>query len=236
MKNLILIVAAALALAIGGYWLFTKSAEAPAAVSDPDNNENAPRDESVAVMETGRYSADVSKSIITWQAGKPAIAGYVHTGQFNLQSGSVDLTDRELSGEFVVDINSLRLTSLGGGKAGQESALEGHLKSQGFFDAANHPTATFRITDVSPKVLPGPGQTDYTASGELTMKGETRPVTFPAKVAVAGEGEVWLTAALEIDRTEWGINFGSAKFTDRITDQIIGDTVTLGLSIKLNKQ
>src|SRR5690606_28201574 len=121
--------------------------------------------ESVATMEPGTYRADATASTITWQAGKPAIAGYVHTGTFALQGGSVNLTDSELTGEFVVDVNSLKMTSLGGGKAGQESTLEGHLKGNGFFDVANYPTATFRVIDVSPKVLPGPTQTEYTATG-----------------------------------------------------------------------
>src|SRR5690606_19721670 len=105
----------------------------------------------------------------------------------------------------------------GGGKAGQESTLEGHLKGNGFFDVANYPTATFRVIDVSPKVLPGPTQTEYTASGELTMKGQTNNVAFPMRVVVGENGEVWMYATLDLDRTKWGINFGSATIADRIT-------------------
>ena len=100
---------------------------------------------------------------------------------------------------------------------------------------ANNPTATFTITDVEPKVLPGPDQAEYTATGNLTLKGETKPVTFPIKVVAESESEVWMTASLPLDRTEWGISFCSAKVVGAVTDQVIGDTVNLDLVVKLTK-
>lgn len=191
--------------------------------------------ESRTTMETGTYEASTEDSAVYWQAGKPAIVGYVHTGKFQVDSGAVVLTDGDLSGEIVIDINSLKVTSLGGGKEGQESTLEEHLKSDRFFDTEAYPTATFTITDVSPKVLPGPGNSDYTATGELTLKGKTNSVDFPMKVLVANENEVWMTAELTIDRTLWGIDFGSATVADKITENIIGDEVKLDLVMKLEK-
>lgn len=191
--------------------------------------------QSVMEMETGTYSIDTSDSAIAWSAGKPAIAGYIHNGTFSLDSGSVNLTESEITGEFVVDINSLKVTSLGGGKAGQESSLEGHLKGERFFDAETYSTATFVITDVSPKVLPGPSMQDYTATGELTLKGQTKEITFPMQVFVVSENEIWVEADIALNRTEWGISFGSASVAEEITENIIGDTVNLDLSVKLTK-
>src|SRR5690606_15202178 len=141
----------------------------------------------------------------------------------------------ELTGEFIIDVDSLDMVSLGGGKAGQESILEGHLKGERFFDTANYPTAKFTITDVEPKVLPGPDHSDYTATGQLTIKGQTNEISFPMKVVVDDKGEVWVTAQLEIDRTKWGIDFGSASIAEEITENIIGDEVKLDLKVKLGK-
>lgn len=200
-----------------------------------ENSEEMDTMESVQVMETGTYSADTSESVIRWRAGKPAISGYIHNGTFSLESGEVSLTDSELSGTFVVDMDSIALTSLGGGKAGQESTLEGHLKGERFFDTETYPTATFTITDVTPEVLPSPEQSEYTATGELTMKGQTNNVTFPIDVTVLSDSEVLMTASLPLDRTEWGIEFGSAKVVEVITDQVIGDTVTLEVELVLTK-
>ncbi len=192
-------------------------------------------EESVATMEPGSYTVATSDSIVAWQAGKPAISGYVHTGTFTVQSGEIELTDESLSGEFVLDIDSLKVTSLGGGKVGQESLLESHLKAEGFFDVENHPTATFVISDVSPKILPGPDNIEYTASGELTLKGKTNSVSFPMKVVVKEDNEVWMYASLTIDRTLWGVSAGSATVVDRITENIIGDDVVIDIEMKLVK-
>lgn len=232
MKNIILILIVLLLIG-GGYWFVSNKAETPVQVEEGQSE--ATLMESETEMEVGNYSADTSASSITWQAGKPAISGYVHTGTFAIKSGEVVLTETSLTGEFVIDVNSLKITSLGGGKAGQESALEGHLKSGGFFDSNNYPTATFKITDVSPKILPSPEQSDYVAKGELTLKGQTHVTDVPMRVVVAGNGDVTMSAELAIDRTLWGVNFGSAKVVDRITDQVIGDTVNLNLVVKLVK-
>jgi polyisoprenoid-binding protein YceI len=243
MKN-ILIIVAILAVAGAGIWFYLSSrdsANVDATVTENQADESADTNlqgvpaRSTTTMETGTYAADTSISSILWQAGKPAISGYVHHGNFSLESGEIVLTDGELSGEFVVDMDSLKVTSLGGGKAGQESTLEGHLKSDRFFDATVHPTATFTITDVEPKTLPGPDHSDYTATGELTLKGQTKAISFPIKVIVVSENETWVTASLPLDRTEWGIDFGSSKVAEAVTDQIIGDTVELDLVVKLTK-
>lgn len=241
MQKVFIAVGAAILL-FGGIWIYSSWSGNGAAVSP--NGEGPVSGgitmttvpvKSAKTMETGTYEADIRDSSIDWEAGKPAIAGYVHHGTFSLQSGAVTLADERLTGEFVIDITSLEVTSLGGGKAVQESALEGHLKGERFFDVANNPTATFKIVDVSPKVLPGPERSDYEATGELTMKGQTHEVTFPMKVVVSENDEVRVTADLEIDRTKWGIDFGSASVADKITENIIGDDVKLELDVILMK-
>ncbi len=235
MKIFVLVI---LLVIVGGamYWFYVQPKEESLEVTSSEElAETTDERISVASMETGTYVADKNESTISWQAGKPAISGYVHNGNFKLDSGSINLTDEDLTGEFVIDVNSLKVTSLGGGKAGQESVLEGHLKGQGFFNTAEFPTATFKIVGISPKVLPGPGNTNYTASGELTMKGVTNSLEFPARVIVEEDGDVWLFAEFDLDRTTWGISMGSAKIVERITDQIIGDAVNLSLAIKLTK-
>lgn len=236
MKNLVIVLGVGVVLLGAAFYFFSINDEEQLANT---NNDIEAREEvsqeSVATMEPGVYTADSSNSTVAWKAGKPAISGYVHTGTFNVQSGEINLTEESLSGEFVLDMNSLKVTSLGGGKAGQESMLESHLKAEGFFDVESHPTATFVINDVSPKVLPGPDNTEYTASGELTLKGRTNDVSFPMRVIVAENNEVWMSASLTLDRTLWGVSAGSATIADRITENIIGDDVVIDIEMKLTK-
>lgn len=232
MKNVVIILGVVIVLLGGTFYFLANNNEEQLVTS---NTEAETAEESVATMEPATYSADTNDSVITWQAGKPAISGYVHTGTFKVQTGEIELTNESLRGDFTLDMNSLKVTSLGGGKAGQESLLEGHLKAEGFFDTENFPTATFTISDVSPKVLPGPDSAEYTASGELTLKGKTNDVSFPMKVIVGEDGEVWMYASLTIDRTLWGVSAGSATIADRITENIIGDDVSIDIEMKLVK-
>jgi len=240
MKNILLVGGILVVVGLVGWYFWSGGVEVTN-LNTPQNNTVENQDskmttrDSVMEMKTGTYVANTDESQIAWEAGKPAIAGYVHKGAFYLDSGSINLTNSEITGEFVVDIDSLKVTSLGGGKVGQESALESHLKGERFFDTEQYPTATFVITDVSPKVLPGPNAQSYTATGKLTMKGQTNDVTFPMKVTVASENEVWVEGDIELDRTKWGISFGSASIAEEITNNIIGDTVNINLSVKLTK-
>src|SRR3989344_1997660 len=237
MQKIVIVIAAIVVVLGGGYWFINRDSVSESTTSNEEIS-NTPEitEESVTTLDTGTYKVDEEQSTITWQAGKPAITGYVHTGKFSLADGSeFVVADQSLAGEVTVDMNSLDMVSLGGGKAGQESTLECHLKGERFFDVETYPTATFRVTDISPKVLPGPDNIEYTATGELTMKGVTKTINFPIKVFVASKAEAWMTAQFSLDRTEWGLTAGSAKVAEAITEQIIGDTVTLDLSVRLIK-
>lgn len=232
MRNVIIVLTVLLVLGGGVYW-YTNSATD--ATKSAETGQEAVAT-STDTLETGTYKVVEDESTVTWQAGKPAISGYVHTGRFSLASGgSFNVTDSSITGSTDIDINSLEIVSLGGGKDGQESTLEGHLKGEGFFNASVYPTATFKVTDITPHKLPGPDQTDYTATGELTLKGKTETITFPIKVSVTDPNEAVLKANFTIDRTRWGIDYGSASVAGKVTNQIIGDDVTLNLSVKLRK-
>ena len=79
--------------------------------------------------------------------------------------------------------------------------LDRHLVSEDFFFAAKFPKATF----VSQKIVAGgtDGAT-HTLTGDLTMRGVTRSVTFPATMALTPKA-FSANAEFTIDRTQWGI-------------------------------
>jgi polyisoprenoid-binding protein YceI len=76
-----------------------------------------------------------------------------------------------------------------------------HLRSGDFFAADAFPHITFGVDGVQPS---GDG---VTVAGKLTVRGRTRPLTFPARVSVAGPGEVWLDAEVRVDRAEFGLTW-----------------------------
>jgi polyisoprenoid-binding protein YceI len=69
----------------------------------------------------------------------------------------------------------------------------------GFLDAARYPTIRFQLTSIEA------GQGDrYTARAQVTMKGRTRPVSFPVELSTDG-ARTRLTGAFTVDRTDFGI-------------------------------
>jgi polyisoprenoid-binding protein YceI len=75
-----------------------------------------------------------------------------------------------------------------------------HLRSADFFDIATHPHLTFTVDGVSPE---GDG---VRVSGNLTVRGQTRPASFNAKAATA-DGEVTLNGELQVNRADFGLKW-----------------------------
>lgn len=76
-----------------------------------------------------------------------------------------------------------------------------HLRSADFFDSDNHPDITFTAGDIQPS---GHG---VTVAGALTIRGRTRPLSFDATTSVPGDGEVWLDAAVRVNRADFDITW-----------------------------
>ena len=88
-----------------------------------------------------------------------------------------------------------------------------HLRSADFFDSDTHPQITFRVDRITPS---SPG---VTVTGALTIRDRTRPVSFDARASVV-EGEVWLDAEVQVDRSDFGLTWnqlGAASMKNTIT-------------------
>ena len=119
-------------------------------------------------------------------------------------------------------------------KAGEgKEDLEGHLKTGDFFETEKFPTGQFVIT----KVAPASGQPNVThnITGNLTLKGVTKSVTFPANVIAAGNKISAVTPAFKINRTEWGIKYGSGLLGTP-ADKIIHDEIALVVNLQATER
>ena len=157
--------------------------------------------------------------------------GKNHPGYFSLSSGKVKLADGKLTGgDFVININSLVLDQK---EEMFQTKLLGHLLSPDFFEASKYPDAKFEVTSVEPYT---PNESDtsvvaganYKVSGNLTLKGITKNITFPAKIETS-ENSFSALANFTIDRTLWGIKYGNDK---SLKDKFISEVVTISLDIK----
>lgn len=214
-----------IALAIGAFMLWNpEPSNAPGAGTSGEVSDG----EAMAAQD-GTYTVVPEESKVTWSGKKPLIDGYVNTGTIGVTEGTITVADGTGSGQFTLDMNTLTVSETKA-KPGQESTLAGHLKSDRWFDVGVHPTATFVITDVAEGA-----NTDttfrYDVTGDLTLKGQTHEVTFPATIYETSDGTLYASANFEIDRTQWGITSGSSAFFENLADNAISDMVALSFSL-----
>ena len=182
----------------------------------------------VAMAETPKKGAkkavtlavDTKASKINWLAKK--VTGQ-HEGTINLTSGSLVANGMKVTGgEFVIDMKSIVCTDIT--DAEYNKKFIGHITTGDFFEEEKFPTSTFKITKVDGTNL----------TGDLTLHGVTKSITFPAKVSMVG-GKATATASIPVDRTDFGVKYGSKKFFDSIGDKAIDDVFNLNISLVAGK-
>lgn len=236
MKKIILLLI--LVIVIGGWYQYSN--KTPATVSESVSNTNENENKAVTtpegerrVVTAGTYAVDTTRSIVNWSGKKPLISGYINSGTIMMENGSIVVGETEATGNFLIDMNTLKV-GLTATKPNQETKLEEHLKSERWFDVVANPTANFKITSVS-KSADSDTTFNYTIDGELTMKGQTHSVSFPATIYQTEDGTLIAKAATEIDRTKWGVTSGSGSFFDNLADNVIDDMIALSFSIEARK-
>ncbi len=140
------------------------------------------------------------------------------------------VSEDSATGFFTIDMNTLSV-GLTATKPGKEGALEKHLKTDDFFDVETYPTATFAIKSVTPASEP----MTYTLTGDLTMKGKTNELSFPATIYLNDEGKLIAEASFEFDRTKWDITYNSGNFFQDLGNNLIDDMVAMRLTLVAEK-
>lgn len=164
-----------------------------------------------------KVEVKTNESRVTWKAYK--VTGS-HTGTVALESGDLVFDNGTLTGgEFVVDMTSITCTDLEGE---YKEKLEGHLKSDDFFSVGSHQTSKLVFTDIK-----ATGKNSYEVTGDLTIKGITKPITFD--VSVYGSKA---TATLKVDRAQYDVRYGSGSFFDNLGDKTIYDEFDLVVDLQ----
>lgn len=173
-------------------------------------------------VETTNYTVITDKSTVTWKGFKPTES---HDGTIAMSKGVLSLTDNNLvGGKFKIDMNSIVVLDIPADNE-YNGKLVGHLKAPDFFDVEKFPTALFEITEVVKK------GDKVSVSGNLTIKGITKNITFPAKVSQANGFVTFKSDLFKIDRTEFGIQYNSGKFFENLKDKLIDDLVEISFDI-----
>jgi len=163
---------------------------------------------------------DVANSTIKWTGYKPTGS---HTGTISLQSGELKMEEGKLSGgSFIAEMSTIK-DSDGSAK------LEGHLKSEDFFDVATYATAKFEIT----RTEINDGKTLVT--GNMTIKGITKQIAFPAVISENGDSVVLTSETFQINRTDFNVKYKSKSFFNDLKEKFINDKFDLQVTIVASK-
>ncbi len=125
----------------------------------------------------------------------------VFTGHFTIKDGAPVGNDHKV----VIDMTST---------FADDEKLTGHLKSADFFDIEKFPESTFDVTGIKKD-----SETAYTVSGNFTLHGQTKNISFPATVSQNG-GAVKIDAKFDVNRKDFGIVY-PGKVDDLIRDNVV---------------
>jgi polyisoprenoid-binding protein YceI len=180
--------------------------------SRPANQSNSPAPGGDAVKGEG-LSITPSNSTITFVGSK--VTGK-HQGGFTMFSGTVDLVNgkpEESSVTIEIDANTI---------FSDDAKLTDHLKSADFFDVAKFPKASFKSTRIEPGARP---PDNYMVTGDLDLHGQTKSITFPAKIEVT-DADVTVKAGFRINRKDFGMVYTGPA------DNLIRNDVSILLDVK----
>lgn len=198
--------------------------EAPAAEAATEETvevtEEATAEEEVAGE---AYTVNVEESTIGWYGNKAIVEGE-HNGNVSLKSGELIIAEGAIvGGSFVIDMNTITNEDLEDEE--MNAKLVGHLKADDFFAVEENPEASLVIKSVEGENV----------TADVTIKGITKEVTFPATLSEE-EGVVTADAEIAVNRTEFGIKYGSKNFfADLVDEYVISDEIKLTVSLTATK-
>lgn len=157
----------------------------------------------------GTYQVDPNHTQVTWEVNHMGFS--MLQGQFGAQGGSITLDPKKPAAtkvDVTFAVDELSVTA---------APFAKHLKSADFFDAAQYPTARFVSTSVTPR-----GNMRATMTGNLTIKGMTKPVTLDVTFVGAGTNpmskktNVGFTATGTIKRSDFGVGAYAPVVSDNV--------------------
>ena len=168
------------------------------------------------------FIIDTKETVVAWKGS--SVEG-AHTGYVYISKGELMIENGQLMGGTVeVDMSTIE-----GDDHRSDNNLIKHLKDPDFFDVKKFPFSTIAITRVE-----STNNENKTVTGNLTIKGITHPITFPARIEVKS-GIVKANGKLVIDRTKWDVRYNSGKFYDNLADKTISDSIEFNIKIVAKK-
>ena len=149
-------------------------------------------------------------------------------GRFPAVSGAATIAERPQDSTLEVEIDANSIDT-------QDDTRDAHMRSDDFFGVEEHPTITFAST----AVRPGQGENQWQVDGDLTIRGNTRPVTVEVEFLGAsldpwGNLRIGFSGVVpEVDREQWGLVWNSPLETGGF---LLSKSVRLEIEAELVKK
>jgi len=148
-------------------------------------------------------------------------------GHFNVLRGQLDIDEQNPANSWVdaeIDVVSINT---------HNEQRDMHLRTGDFFKTDTYPTITFKSTRVEQV-----GDQDYKVTGDLTMHGVTRSVTFTVEYSgqsnMVGAGpRVGLQARTKINRKDFNLSYGAIVEAGNVA---LGEVVTIEIALEANQK
>ena len=182
------------------------------------------------VNEVAKATAyNLGTSTIAWRGFK-SFVNDEHVGNISISDGSFNVSEgKVVGGVVIIDMNSIENTDIESEK--KRGYLEGHLKSQAFFFVDSFPTAQFEIVNI--KETEG-SPTNSNVIGNLTIRGITHSIEFPANILVDDETVRFTAPTFGIDRTKWGVKYhdrDDASIAGSLKEKLIDHSIELNFDL-----
>jgi len=168
------------------------------------------------------FKANTETSVLNWKGFKPTSE---HYGTVNVKNGFFTVKDAQIvSGEFEIDMTSIIDLDMDADSE-YNAKLVNHLKNEDFFNVEKYPEASFKVVKTEAKG-------DKTImTGDLTIKGITHSVSFPASVKIDGNKLYVKSETFKIDRSKWNIKYKSKSFFSDLEDNFIYNDIELSFTV-----
>ncbi|WP_035068388.1 YceI family protein [Nitratidesulfovibrio termitidis] len=175
------------------------------------------------VMPDGRYALDAAASVIRWTGRNDNGA---HHGTVNCAGGTLAFSRGRGTGDLRMDMRTIRDLDIADDAL--RPVLEAHLASDDFFFTTLFPQAALEDMALTP--LPSATATtpNYRLAGLFILRGVHRKLALNVAVRSLGDaGGLALAGHCDLDRTRWGVLYGSARFFRHLGYHRVDDAISL---------
>lgn len=152
-------------------------------------------------------------------------------GKISLKSANITVDNQQIaSASITMDMSKITVESFPAG-SDQAKKLTGHLLSADFFDIGQYPTSKFELT----KVEPATGKFNSKITGNLTIKSETKSITFLANVQVSDNQVSIQSEDFSVNRLDWGLKYNTEGTPGIPKNFIIANSIGFTIDVKLSK-